>query len=315
MCQAGILAAALTGIDLRDSMNTESDFQLTREKKDSVSSRETGPLTTSMTPGPYHRRMQSNGNLRPSNSVDIYGTYRRKRDHEDINSSRQYLDNSSLADYFADHAYSEQNTIHLREDDLYSNRPPVQQIFQRHNSVDNYLNEESRTVSKSSSPVRRISAVTDADRAQYEKKTQRPKTLNITPEHSVVQTPNIQPSRFDLSKSSITLSSTSHYQNSQYALPHPAFTSSNTSSSSQSPASTPSPKLINKIPQTNTVDSNVDNNRTRQPIRQQQPIYQNYSPQVPNATRPRPLPQNYNSQSNTRHTNTSNTTTKHIAFI
>ena len=257
ICQAGILAAAICGIDLYQVIDKDADFTLNTEKKNSVSSRE-GPSFVSLTPSTYHRRMQANGTLRTSNSVDIYGTYRRRRD-DDNHSSRQYLFDLSTADLsqtssqpppaYTEKPYSEQNTVRLNDDALSSlSQASSNQALGRYrrNSMDNHLDFDLRQQSKSASPVRRVSP-TDVDRGQYEAKPQRPKTLNVTPEHSVTEQQYNY--RYNISKSTSV---------------HQAFTNSNTSSSSQSPASTPSPKLLNKSQ--NLIDLNsADKVRTSRP--------------------------------------------------
>ncbi|XP_065660833.1 mitogen-activated protein kinase kinase kinase 9 [Hydra vulgaris] len=233
ICQAGILAAALCGIDLQQIFVKNSDFVL--NKKESVVNKE--PVTPS-----YQKRI--NGTLRGSNLVDIYGTYRRVRE-EEISPSKQSLFDLTTnlskmppiydSPSYLEQSYSSQNTIRVDDDPLNglkrfsgnttSSRP-------RHSSVDNLIEYDSRYQSKSVSPVRRISE---------DNKPQRPITLNVTPEH-----------RYNTSRSTSV-------------LPNQAFTNSNTSSSSQSP-STPSPKLYSGFQQTEITDKKGSRNQINQGV-------------------------------------------------
>ncbi|XP_057315339.1 mitogen-activated protein kinase kinase kinase 9-like [Hydractinia symbiolongicarpus] len=276
ICQAGILAAAVCGIDILEAFDNDAEFTLTKEtkeKKDSITGRE----GTSLTPATYHRKMHANGNLRSSSqqSVDIYGTYRRKpNDSDSYSSSRQVLYNLSTVDLLQTSPdqiqsfteYSEQDTVHLRD-----NQHDFTQAANRYrrNSMDNHLDYDSRQQSKSAFPIRHVSPV-DSELARYEGKPQRPKTLNVTPEHSV-QEQQQNNTRYIISKSTSALS-------------NQAFTNSNTSSSSQSPASTPSPKLLSK---SNLIDlNNVDKVRVM-PSRNHVNHTSTSSQQLNSSTRPR----------------------------
>lgn len=240
ICQAGILAAAFCGIDLSEVLNTEAELNLEKkEKKDSVSSRETVSLSNT----PIYNRKIPNGTR---SSMDIYGTYRRRRD-DDVSNSIQQLDDlaitnisqnaGGLVNMHYNESYSEQDTIHFR-DDMYP--PPITNPavarFRRESTEKQVVVDYQH--SKSASPIRRASPSDP-----FDGKPQRPKTLDVTPEHIVDQggQPNPSPSAYRFNVSNV-----SNFSKSTTALSNHAFANSNTSSSSQSPASTPSPKLINK---------------------------------------------------------------------
>lgn len=235
ICQAGILAAAFCGIDLSEVLNTDAELNLEKkEKKDSVSSRET--VSLSNTPI-YNRKMHPNGTR---SSMDIYGTYRRRRD-EDTYNSRPQLDDLAASEIphggpgniHYNESYSEQDTIHFR-DEMYP--PPITNAAVarfRRESTEKQIDYQ---YSKSSSPIRRASPSDP-----FDAKPQRPKTLDVTPEHIVQGQSNASSSAYRFNVSNVP-----NFSKSTTALSNHAFANSNTSSSSQSPASTPSPKLINK---------------------------------------------------------------------
>ena len=233
-----------------------------------------------MTPS-YQKRI-NNGTLRASNSVDIYGTYRRVRDEEDSPHNKQYLFDLTTANLpkmppiqdspnYLEQSYSSQNTLRMDDD-------PLNRLKQssgnhtmarpRHSSVENLIEYDSRYQSKSVSPIRRISE---------DNKPQRPITLNVTPEH-----------RYNTSRSTSILA-------------NQAFTNSNTSSSSQSP-STPSPKLYSGSQQP-TEAAEKKGSRTH--------VNQSVVQHLNNATRPRlqtVAPYNQQPASNTQ-------STEFIAFL
>lgn len=211
-------------------MEEERDFTLVKEKRDSTTSKD---ISTS---GAIRSRKSSgNGHIQKARSVDIYGTYTRKRDEEVESASRHYffeMDEGNLHSIASEEPeYSEQNTIRLGNDRYPAvDTDPLHSKnnrFHRQHSLDNHIDYDTRSVkSKSSSPVRRISADTEVlipTLACYDVKPVRPSTLDVTPEHSV-QTQKMKP-----------------YQ--KGPMSNNAFSYSNNSSSSQSPASTPSPKL------------------------------------------------------------------------
>ena len=155
--------------------------------------------------------------------------------------------------------------------------------------------------SKSASPIRRVPQSTD----QFEAKPQRPKTLNVTPDHKVPvqqEQSSQQFQRFNVSKPNNTA---------MYSQPFHAFTNSNTSSSSQSPASTPgSPKPVGRIPILKDIDR-IDN-VSSMPAR----IHQYPGGGTANSNRPRAQsafnqPGVINNQTGT----SQQSTPKHIAFI
>ena len=237
ICQAGILAAAICGIDLTDACNPDAEITLERkDKKDSVGSRET--VSLSNTPIGYRRKNQNGAGHRSHSEI---GAYRRRGDddfdYDMINNSSSSSSNiannvvtkrfelSSTPDISSSVAskatnvtlmshnslpYNEQDTIHIRED-MYI-QPSVNAAVARfrRESSENHPGDV-RQQSKSASPIRRTAATSASSEHFDSSKPQRPKTLNV---QSTV----------------------------------PAFTNSNTSSSSQSPASTPgSPKPIGKV--------------------------------------------------------------------
>jgi len=222
ICQAGFLAAAICGIDLMEAWNPDALLNLEKkEKKDSVGSREA--VSLSNTPI---------GNRRTSNE-----TYRRRPDIGDF----EPYDPSSISDISTattattqcnlsyNDTYSEQDTIHFRED-MYP-QPTANAALARFRRKSSE-NQDSRQQSKSASPIRRTSKTTD----YHDSKPQRPKTLNVTPNHTVSEQSNSDSfPRFSVSKSTAPVMHHSHHQ---------PFTNSNTSSSSQSPVSTPSPKPL-----------------------------------------------------------------------
>ena len=292
ICQAGILAAAFCGIDLGEVLNVEAELNLEKkEKKDSVSSRET--VSLSNTPI-YNRKLHPNGTR---STVDLYGTYRRRRDDDTFN-SRQQLDDLMTADIIQDgmtpshhlsynDSYSEQDTIHFRDEMYLPNAAGAR--YQRESSTEKPPIDYQH--SKSASPIRRASPSDP-----FDVKPQRPKTLDVTPEHIVQGVPvNSTPTyRFNVSNVSKNTGSISNH----------AFANSNTSSSSQSPASTPSPKLINKS-QTLIIDPDrVDKVKTM-PGRIHQPPNQYTQTTNGGSTRPR-VQNNAFSQSGVVKTNNMN---------
>ena len=242
-----------------------------KEKKDSVTSKD-GHLS-SLTPSSYGRRAQHNNTVCTSNSIDIYGTYRRKRDDEvcDVGSSRQHIYDLSTTDLsdkmsgvsvsYSDHPYTEQETVRLNDN------PLLNRIA---NSLDTEY-EHMKKAAKSSSPTRRISGTDTANTSttnQYAVKPQRPKTLNVTPEHGVAGPGDTGgTTAVALASPHSGGSHRSYTTNKTFVTSHhKAFTNSNTSSSSPSPASTPSPKLVYTpvdladINATTTTTTTADNN-------------------------------------------------------
>ena len=260
ICQAGIVAAAVLGIDLAGIIKEDAEIQLgkqTKERKDSP-----------MTPSHYGAyRPRSSGSLKQkiscgdSNSI-VYGTYRRKHTEDDP------LDKMATV--------SHPNLIDL--DDISS---PIcsYELINASNSYDPYANRHSRNYDKrnrfsnpeldsinrntsgsflgGTSPNRRASSPVEFNLEDPPVKPQRPNTLNVTPEHSVVQTKPQPERKLGISKSS-----------SGIATQIAAFGNSNTSSSSQSPASqspsTPSPKLVTRNVR-NLIDMDLENDNRALP--------------------------------------------------
>jgi len=328
ICQAGILAAAICGIDLTDAWDPEAELNLEKkEKKDSVGSRET--VSLSNTPI-GNRRKNHNGGHR-STSTSEFGTYRRRRDDdfEYMNDSNINLVNStnnksyelsSTSDISTantnttpsfshstslpyNDTYSEQDTIHFRGD-MYS-QPSANAAQARFRRVSSENQVEVRQQqSKSASPIRRVPQPASD---QFDSKPQRPKTLNVTPDHKVAVTTQQEQSsqqfqRFNVSKANNTV---------VYPQTFHAFTNSNTSSSSQSPASTPgSPKPVGRLPMLKDIDR-IDN-VSSMPAR----IHQYPGGGTANSNRPRAQsafnqPAVINNQSGSSQPSTP----KHIAFI
>lgn len=249
ICQAGILAAAICRIDLAEVCNVEADLNLEKkEKKDSIGSRET--VSLSNTPI-GNRRTNPNGAYQSSG--DIFGSYRRRLDDDvdyiksnsnTTNHSSHIMDlsNSTIGSSSTSQlthitnlpytdSYSEQDTIHFRED-MYTQPNTAISRF-RQESSDTQV--DIRQQSKSASPIRRTSQTTEL----HDSRPQRPRTLNVTPDHKVQEQSAY---RFNVSKQAATMFSQPQHP----SHPFQAFTNSNTSSSSQSPASTPSPKALTK---------------------------------------------------------------------
>ena len=240
ICQAGILAAAICGIDLTEAWNPDAELNLEKkEKKDSVGSQSLSntPIGNRRTSHETYRRRPDNGDFDFINSSSNSSIVNSVKPYDlssmsDISStatiSTQITTTHSVLPY--NEPYSEQDTIHFRED-MYP-QPTANAALARFRRKSSENQPDSRQQSKSASPIRRTSKSTDF----HDSKPQRPKTLNVTPNHKVTEQANSESfPRFSVSKSTATIM--------HHSQPQP-FTNSNTSSSSQSPVSTPSPKPL-----------------------------------------------------------------------